>query len=155
MNTQISEQLTAFNQLSKQMDEVYHSYAVRCGMSDTALWILWIIWDCKKGYTQRELCNEWHCSPQTVNSALKGLEKLGLVELKLAPGSKKNKQIHLTEAGREFALQVVEPLVQAEHRAFAGLEEQERILLLKLLGRHTTLLSEEIGKIKQKSSEGL
>lgn len=155
MDTQISEQLTTFNQLSKELDEIYHGYAVSRGMSDTALWILWIIWDCKDGYTQRELSNEWHCSPQTINSALKGLEKKGLVELKLAPGSKKNKQIHLTDAGREFAQQVVEPLVQAERRAFAGLDEQERILLLKLLRKHTALLAEEINTIKQKSSEGL
>jgi len=148
MDTQISEQLKVFNQLGKQMDEVYHSYAVHHGMSDTALWILWIIWDCKTGYTQRELSNEWHCSPQTINSALKILEKQGLVELKLAPGSKKNKQIHLTEIGQKFAQQVVEPLVQAEHRAFAGFDEQERIALVKLLRKHATLLAEEIRKIK-------
>ena len=67
--------LATFNQLYKEMDEIYHQYARGHGISDTALWLLYSLYLSDVPYTQREICSEWHYPPQTLNSALKTLDR--------------------------------------------------------------------------------
>ena len=92
--------LATFNQLYKEMDEIYHQYARGHGISDTALWLLYSLYLSDVPYTQREICSEWHYPPQTLNSALKTLERQELISLEPAPGNQKNKQVVLTEKGK-------------------------------------------------------
>lgn len=70
MAQQTEEMRVAFNQLYKQMDELYHAYAKACGVPDTVFWLLYSLYE-GGAYTQHELCQAWHYPPQTVNSALK------------------------------------------------------------------------------------
>lgn len=153
MKKNLLNQLAAFNQIYKEMDDIYHSYALSQGLSDTALWILYVIWTHDGAYTQREVCAEWSYSPQTINTALKGLEKQGLVELVLASGSRKNKRIYLTSAGRDLAEKSIKPLVEAECNSFAGLSGQESAMLLALMRKYTKILQEETEKMKNKKPE--
>lgn len=70
-------ELAVFNQIYKEMDETYHLYAKQHGLSDANLWLLYSLYE-SEALTQKEICSVWHYSPQTINSALKNLEKQGL-----------------------------------------------------------------------------
>lgn len=140
MDDKAVPQLTTFNQAYKELDDIYHNYAKAYGLSDAALWILYSLWECKGEYSQRELCADWYYSPQTVNSALKGLERQGILKLELAPGSKKKKNVLFTAKGREWAEKIIAPLAQAEKSAFAELTQQERLALLALTEKYITNL---------------
>lgn len=153
MEHDFSEQLAEFNQFYKQMDDLYHQYARQNEISDTALWLLYSLSEGDAAFTQRELCSIWHYSPQTLNSALKGLERQGYLVLESALGNKKNKRILLTEAGRKLAQEIVQPLMQAEQAAFRRLDLKERSLLVSITRKHMELLQEEINKIDKLSSE--
>ncbi len=89
MKEVIPTQLTAFNKIHKEMDIVYHNYAKDFGLSDTAFWILYSVSEQNGSFTQRELCNDWSFTPQTVNSALKELEKRNIITLESVPGNRK------------------------------------------------------------------
>lgn len=69
-------ELAVFNQIYKEMDETYHLYAKQHGLSDANLWLLYSLYE-SEALTQKEICSVWHYSPQTINSALKNLEKKG------------------------------------------------------------------------------
>lgn len=142
-----TDPLAVFNQLYKKMDEIYHLYAKRMGISDTALWLLYSLYEEGTAYTQRELCSIWQLPPQTVNSALKTLERQEIIALVPIPGNQKNKRIALTTKGEEMTREIIHPLILAEQRTFAGLTEAEREALLSLTQKHVDLLQEEIGKI--------
>lgn len=144
MDKAIVTQLAAFNQAYKEMEEIYHNYAKAHGLSDCAFWVLYSMWENEDIYPQRRLCEEWFYTPQTVNSALKSLEKQGLIELVFMPGNRKNKQIVFTFEGRKLAERVIEPLMQAENNSFCGLNEQERETLLAATQKHIQLLRKEI-----------
>lgn len=58
--------LTQFNNLYKEMDDVYHSLARHYGLSDCAFWILYTIRENKDGYTQSQLCEMLSLSKQTL-----------------------------------------------------------------------------------------
>ena len=147
MGSRITGPLALFNQLYKQMDETYHSYAKKLVISATALWLLYSLYESSGSYTQRELCSLWHYPPQTVNSVLKGLEKQGILYLAPIPGNQKNKQIVLTEKGKAFTENRIAPLVSAEQKAFQGLTGTEREALLALTRKYAGLLQAEINKI--------
>ena len=67
-------QITLYNQLIKEMDDLYRVYAKNCNLSETAFWILYCIREREKeAFTQREICDYWFYTPQTVNSALKNM----------------------------------------------------------------------------------
>ncbi len=144
MEHMTNDPLALFNQLYKEMDEIYHQYAKRRGISDTALWLLYSLYEDGAGYTQRELCSAWHYPPQTINSALKSLVNQGYIQLKPVEGNQKNKRIVLTEAGNELMREVIFPLIQAEKRTFQRLEKSERDALLSLTYKYVSLLKSEV-----------
>ena len=144
MENMTSDPLALFNQLYKEMDEIYHQYAKRRGISDTALWLLYSLYEDGAGYTQRELCSAWHYPPQTINSALKSLVNQGYIRLKPVEGNQKNKRIALTETGKELMREVIFPLIQAEKRTFQRLEKSERDALLSLTHKYVGLLKGEV-----------
>lgn len=151
----INEQMVEFNQVYKIIDDTYHNYAKSCDLSDTAFWILYSVWENKDAYTQKELCETWSYSRQTVNSALKNLEGEGIIQLLHELDNKKNKQIILTKRGKELAERIIVPLMEAEKNSFANLSEEERALFLKLMKKHSELFREEVKKIANKSSEDI
>lgn len=142
----INEQMVEFNRIYKMIDDIYHSYAKSCGLADTAFWILYTVWENKEAYTQKELCEVWSYSRQTVNSALKNLEGQGLIQLLHEPDNRKNKQIILTKKGKELAEKIIVPLMEAEKNSFANLSDEERVLFLKLMNKHSELFREEVKK---------
>lgn len=147
MNKRVMEQFTTYNQYCKRIDEVYHQYAKRNGLSDTALWLLYSLNENSVAYTQRELCSIWHYPPQTINSALKQLENQKYIRLEPIPLNKKNKQIILTKSGEELSKKIILPLLQAEERSFQSLGEQECNMLLSITKKYSELLQEETNKI--------
>ena len=144
MEHMTNDPLALFNQLYKEMDEIYHQYAKRRGISDTALWLLYSLYEDGAGYTQRELCSAWHYPPQTINSALKSLVNQGYIQLKPVEGNQKNKRIVLTEAGNEMMQEIISPLIRAEKRTFQRLEKSERDALLSLTHKYVSLLKSEV-----------
>lgn len=144
MENVMNDPLATFNRLYKEMDEIYHQYAKNQGISDTALWLLYSLYEDGAGYTQRELCSAWHYPPQTINSALKSLVNQGYIRLKPVEGNQKNKRIVLTETGKELMREVIFPLIQAEKRTFQRLEKSERDTLLSLTHKYVSLLKGEV-----------
>ena len=153
MGKAVLAQLIAFNQMYKEMDVVYHNYARGFGLSDTAFWILYSVLEQNGALTQRELCTDWSYTPQTVNSALKELEKRNIICLEFVPGSRKNKRIQLTEQGMKLAKQSIQPLMQAELDSFSILDEEECERLLSTTKKYLSILKEQINKIGKSSSE--
>ena len=141
--------LTVFNQAHKKMNVLYHNYAKAIGLSDSAFWLLYSLYEHGDPCTQKELCEAWFYAPQTINTALKFLEEKGLISLEFIPGNKKNKQIFFTKDGDNLVENKIAPLVRAEERSFDRLDEDEREILVALTQKHIGLLEEELNQINE------
>ena len=97
MNDRNYQLLNDLNQYDKALDDIYHNYAMRHGLSDTALWILYFVVSSGQDCTQTDISEQWSYRRQTVNSALKSLESHGFLSLEPLPDNSKSKRIHLTE----------------------------------------------------------
>lgn len=146
MNTM--KHLKEFNKIYKEMDIVYHSYAKKCGLSDMAYWILYSMAESDEYFTQRDFCGDWFCAPQTVNSALKDLEKNDIIYLEAVPGNKKNKLIKPTEKGRRFIESVIVPLIETECESFASLPKEECELMLSLTQKYISVLKNNVSALE-------
>lgn len=153
MQDAVGSSIVAYNQLAKELDELYQLYAKKSGLSEAAFWILYCVHERREPYTQKELCDIWSYSRQTINSALKNLEMQGIVYLKSQPGNRKNKRILLTASGEGLVRRIIVPLVDAEKNVFIQMGEQDTQAFLTLTRRHLELLRREINQMYMSSSE--
>lgn len=143
----LHEQLKKFNSIFKGMDETYHSLARHYGLSDCAMWILYVLRESDTINTQAKMCAQLSLSKQTVNSALKSLEKSGYIELKSIFGNQKNKRVLLTGDGIKLAEQTVENILLMERNALKSFSPEQRIAFLKLNEKYARQLQNEANKI--------
>ena len=85
MDSEVKAQNIALNQFCKRINEQYHAYAVHCGLSDPALWVLYSLWEADTILTQNDICALWMYPKQTINFTISGLVKKGLVQLEQRP----------------------------------------------------------------------
>lgn len=136
--------LERFNRSWKGIDRVYHEIARRSGLSDCAFWMLYVLREAGAAMPQNELSQIWLYSRQTVSSTLRQLEERGLITVGYASGSRREKQVDLTEDGARFAQTHIDPVMEMEKRALTALSEQERDAMLALIDRYTHLLNHEM-----------
>lgn len=147
----IKHQQAQVIQCFKQMDDIFHVYAVEKGLPDTAFWILYTLCETDAPYTQNDFCEQWYYPKQTVHSAVAGLAKLGYVALAHLPGTRNKKRIQLTETGRAYCSAQIAPLLQAEQRAFGLLTAQERASYCSLIKKHLALFDREVQNLKDQA----
>lgn len=148
MDTKAKSLNMAFTQLAKREDDLYHRYAVFCGLSDPAVWVLYALYaDGDEIHTQNDLVSMWSYPKQTINYAVSFLVKQGFVSLSQLSGSRNSKAISLTEEGRRLCDEKIRPLILAEERSLSRLGEDAQQLLLKLTEQQCTYFEEEILKL--------
>lgn len=119
-----------FNYLSSEISAIYHEAAVKLGLSDSALNILYAV--CENGgrCSQSEVCRLTGTSRQTINSAIRKLEREGTIVLE--PGVGRNTIVCLTEAGEHVVAEKILPIIEAENAIYALWSEEERREYLRL-----------------------
>ncbi len=122
----MNREFVRLNQLIKQQEEVYHRCAKQAGITDTQFWVLYALCEADHAICQNSFCENWCYSKQTVNTAVASLEKAGLLYMTYAEGSRKKKDIMLTQAGEAFCKKHVRTLLHAEEDALMALESEER-----------------------------
>ena len=144
----IIDYIGQIEQQRKEQDFIYHNVAVKYGLSDTAMWVLYNVYESKDVITQQELCRQCFFAKQTVNTAITGLLKNGYVALEAIPGTRNQKKILLTAKGTALAESTIAPLMEAEARAYSALSREELESYLAMTTRLTVSLREETEKLK-------
>ena len=148
-----AQNLEALNQIYEMIDDIYDSYAASFRITDTELWVLYALSEHNGDYLQTDICRGWHYSLQTIHTTIKNMEKKGLITLVCQPGNRKNKYIHLTQAGERVVAEIVKPLTRAERDALSALTDEERRVLLPLLQKHANALKTAVEKIHHPREE--
>lgn len=132
-------------QLQHQIDEFYHELAVRQGLSDSALLVLWSLEELGEGCTQTDICRQFALTKQTVHSSVRKLSGDGL--LSLLPGPGREVRVYLTEAGRALIREKVLPIKRAEESASRRMGEDGLAAMLQLTQKWLALFREEAASI--------
>ncbi|GFI62374.1 hypothetical protein IMSAG049_01556 [Clostridiales bacterium] len=124
------DKLREFEKIYKELDYLYHEVALKAGISDSVHLVLYTICENNGSCMQKDICEAYSISKQTINSAVRKLEKEGYIVLKSTGG--RDKFISLTELGEKLAEKVVVPVMEMEVNAIKELSADEMEQLLKL-----------------------
>lgn len=147
MEEKLRQQMQMLDRLYKESDRVCSNYSAHFGMNDTAFWVLYALSHTEGTLTQNDLCAEWFIPAQTINSAVSGLVKRGLVRLEQIPGTKNRKSILLTPAGEKFCRSSICRVDEIEREALLAFSEEERETYLALFRRHIENLKRASEKV--------
>ena len=142
-----NERLQQYYAIWKETDALYHKFAHISGISDSASWVLFCITQAKEKCTSKDIMDQWTISKQTVHSALKELLKKNIVTLIDSDIDKRSKYIELTDYGKKFVQQYVNPIEEIEEKAFEKLSDFEQEVMVNIAKRYLFLLKEEAIKI--------
>lgn len=143
----IRRQLREFNAIFKETDAIYSRFAKRSGLSDCAFWLLYSVREADGNCTQKEICGQWAMNKQTVNSALKVLEKRGFITLVPSETDKRSRYIVLTEQGERFALENIDIIFQLEQLTLQKMTDTERDAMIEINRRYYKLFEAETRNI--------
>ncbi|MCR5536003.1 MAG: MarR family transcriptional regulator [Succinivibrio sp.] len=137
----INQTLLTFLSISSELDKAYHQAALKLGLSDSKMNILYLL--SHKPYSQKQICELSGMSKQTVNSALKDLIAEGIIEPQLGV---RHEQIKLTDKGDELIDSKLSLLIRAENSVIAQWSESERRQLIELNQKFLTAFLAELAK---------
>lgn len=130
MEDRVCDELREFNRIYKEFDDLWHETALHIGLSDSAFDILYSVYCLGDGCLQRDICALSFGRKQTINSAIQKLVKEGMLRMKQGKG--REMHIYLTEEGKDFVKQKVEPLVEIENSVWKEMPLEERQELIRL-----------------------
>lgn len=134
-----------YNRIISEIDEVYHEIAVKKGCSDSVMAVLYTLSDHDGNCRLTELVRMSGVSKQTINSALRKLEKDGIVCLEPAGG--RSKRVCLTKKGAVVARETVDRVIEAEKEIYASWSKDEWDLYVQLTERYLCQLREKMKEI--------
>lgn len=123
------EQLNQYYTLWQEYNAMYEEWAKAHGHSVNSLLVLSALFENQVDCTQKKISQRWLIPKQTVNTVLRDLEEKAFVELRPMEMDKRNKSIHLTEAGKAYAAPIISELRTAELSVVAeiGLEQMRHL----------------------------
>ncbi len=119
-----------YTQIAGDINALYHEAAVRMGISDTMMNILYVICENGNQCLQSTISKSTGISRKTINSAIQKMKKEELITLQQGEG--RNTIVSFTEQGKLFAEEKIYPLFEMEKKIWDEWteEEQSQYLLL-------------------------
>ncbi len=142
MSGYFSRDMERLNYLLSEIHEVYHDASVRLGVSDSAMDILYTLCIAGDRCPLRDIARLSGSSRQTIHSAVRGLERDGIIRLEAKNG--RDKLVCLTDAGRTLTEATAQRVIAMENEIFDGWEEKEREQYLHFLQKYLTDLRTKI-----------
>lgn len=139
------KEIHRINYLCSEIDGVYHRASVKMGISDSVSVILYTLLDAGNECMLSDIYKLSGTSKQTINSAIRGLEKEGIVYLEQCDG--RSKKVVLTQSGQEYVQQTVARLRLAEIQAYDSWTEEEIHTYITLMEKDLACLNREIEKM--------
>lgn len=145
MFNEMYEKIIKVNCLTEEIDSLYHQAALKLGVSDSVLFILYMLYTNGGNCPLYDIYKSYGISKQTINSAIRKLESDDIVYLEKYNG--KTKMVYLTEQGKSFIEKNAVKLFEAECNALSEWSEEELNLYLSMIEKHKSSLRTQIDKL--------
>lgn len=134
MEINYDEMMHRVNCLASDLDSLYHQAALKLGLSDSVMFVLYLVCERNGRCPLNDIRRETSISKQTLNSAVRKLEGEGIIYLE--PSGGRTKTVCLTEKGEKYAHDTIARLFYAERSVFCGWTEEEIDQHLKLMAKY-------------------
>ena len=140
--------LLRFKESWRRIDKMCNTYAKTVGVNFIEILVLEILCE-PEPHTQKALCTKLEMPKQVINTIINSFREDSLVTLKEAK-DRRNKEIRLTEKGKQFAEKVLIPLKEMEESALESFTADELLYCTSLSEKYEksfeTLLNEFLSR---------
>lgn len=140
----ISEKVRKINCILSETGGLYHKLNVALGISDSVSDILYQIYANDGCYEVSNICSDLGMPKQTVSSAMRNLEKEGILSLETYSG--KSKRAALTERGKQFCKDTIAHIFHIENAVFEEFTDSEMEALISLHEKYNKVISKNINE---------
>lgn len=137
-----SEQIKRYTSLWRETNVLYEEWARRHGLSYCELLVALSLSKEDGICRQKDICAQWLLPKQTVNTILKNYAERSLITLVPSEKDRRNKEISLTEAGKQFVTGISMSLHTHECAVFDRLGEERSRLLIDITTMYNELFQE-------------
>ena len=123
MATEMFERLHRINYLIAETNALYHQASLKLGISDSAMRVLYTIYDHGESCLLGDVYKLSDMNKQTVNSAIRKLEREGVVFTRQNSG--RTKTVCLTDKGKVTVEKTAARLAEMELSAFSSWTQEE------------------------------
>lgn len=147
MRIPASDALLRFNHLVGEINSAYHEAALHFGFSDSEFQIIYTL-SCEGGRCLLgDICAYSGMSKQTVNSALRKLERDGILTLENYDGKKKTAVF--TERGKVLADSTAAKIIASENRIYDGWGRENTEFYLKMTKEYLEQFLQDIKEMEK------
>ena len=132
----------SWNEYLNEITGLYHTLSMKLNISDSECMIMYMLCDASGPITQSDIVKATGLSKQTVNSAIRKLEKDGSITLEKL--NKKSKILAVTEKGKKVITEKILPIIEMEERVFDAWTEEEARLFLELTEKYKKMFEQEV-----------
>lgn len=127
----------------------YELHARKHGLTAKEEFVLDILWFSPDGCLQSEICERLSATKQTVSAIIKKFWKQGYLSLTGSETDRRNKIVRFTDAGREYARNIIPPAADAEIDAMAELSEEDIIELVRITTIFSNYMKQHFDEIRE------
>lgn len=138
-----------FNCLTTEIESAYHEAAMKLGMSDSAMVILYTLLSCKGECMLSDIISYSGISKQTVNSAVHKLEKEEVIYFESVG---RRRKIYLSDLGEKLAKATVGQIIDIENDIFSSWSKEERETYIKLTQKYLSDFTERTKELKARKA---
>lgn len=153
MKENINEKWNKIVSINKEIDDLYHKIADSYHFSDSVFWVLYSLYTENGELTQKEICDNWAYSKQTINSTIKNLLEFNYIEMDKDKPSNHGKKIRLTKLGQKICDETIFHVIQAEEQSFSKVNEKGLDIVIDILNSSYMAFKKEIEKNGGKDCE--
>lgn len=136
------------NQIYEAVRKINHAYEIWSAAHGLTLYEMQIYYVMlekeTEQITQKELCKKLDAPKTSISSMIKRQLKTGYIEMNTNPENKREKIISLTESGKMFAKELIQPLFQYEEETASMINEKELDTAIKIQNQFADLLLRKV-----------
>ncbi len=145
MKTKICSIMHRINYLNAELNALYHQASLKLGLTDSASIVLYAIYDNGEDCLLSDIYKQSGVSKQTVNSAIRNLEKKHMIYLEQHSG--RAKKVILTDTGKEYVQKTIARLFDAEAATLASWTEEEISAQIGFMEKYIHSFREQVEKL--------
>lgn len=143
---------SSFYRLLTSANDIYQEMQRRSHLPSSEYWVMFAVYQDEILYAH-EICTSFFMSRQTVSLAVKKLSQRGWITVMPSSENRREKEIHTTEEGMDFAKKYIFPLGKVEEKAWTQLSSEEREALISASARFQSLFSKEMEALFKENSD--
>ncbi len=145
MEKEMFEKLHRINYLTAETNALYHQASLKLGISDSAMRVLYTIYDHGESCLLSDIYKLSDMNKQTVNSAIRKLEQAGIVFT--LQNSGRTKKVCLTGQGKVTVEKTAARLAEMELSAFSSWTQDEINAYIGFMEKFVTCFRKQVKEI--------